>query len=217
MGKFVDLSGKKFGRLIVIEHNGINKRGGYLWKCLCSCGKTHIVRSDQLQNGDTKSCGCLYTPNSLEQIERLKKRLLKNHEKIGSCWIYTGFKQRYGMIKFQKKQIGVHRASYLAFIGEIPKGMLVCHSCDNPPCINPEHLWLGTHQDNNDDCIKKNRSKKLFGEDLKQTKLKEGDVVFIREKLKEKTATRRELAIKYKVTYECIKNIHNRRNWKHVE
>lgn len=56
-----DLIGQKFGRLIVIRHSGINKQGNYQWLCLCDCGNERIVRGGALQNGHTKSCGCLKT------------------------------------------------------------------------------------------------------------------------------------------------------------
>lgn len=60
------------------------------------------------------------------------------------------------------KTFRAHRYSYQVFVGEIPEGLLVCHTCDVRHCVNPEHLWLGTNQDNVDDMVKKNRNHKPF-------------------------------------------------------
>jgi hypothetical protein len=162
MGKFVDLLGKKFGRLTVIENNGVNKKGGYTWKCSCECGKEHIVRSDMLKNGDVKSCGCLHSPNDTEYLERIKQKLLAKSHKVDDCLVWNGNSKHtfgYGWINIRKKYIGAHRASWLVFKGKIPLNMCVCHICDNPSCINPEHLFLGTSSDNCKDRVKKGRSK----------------------------------------------------------
>jgi hypothetical protein len=78
-------------------------------------------------------------------------------KKEGDCWIYTGGLNRNGYGKFGKKS--AHRASYEIFKGEIPSGKYVCHSCDNPSCFNPEHLWLGTALENALDSIKKGRQR----------------------------------------------------------
>jgi len=91
----------------------------------------------------------------------IKERLL-NKMKINSetgCWEYTGYiaKVGYGRISFKGKQQWVHRVAYTVFIGLIPTGLLVCHKCDNRKCINPHHLFTGTHQDNMDDMIRKGR------------------------------------------------------------
>jgi len=72
------------------------------------------------------------------------------------CWVYQGCKIRcYG----HHKRFGmVHRLSYTFHKGEIPVGLLVCHHCDNPPCINPDHLFLGNHHDNRMDAVRKGRA-----------------------------------------------------------
>lgn len=77
------------------------------------------------------------------------------------CWEFQGCKTKlgYGMLWdiYEKRTRRAHRLSYKYFIGDIPKGLLVCHQCDNPSCVNPEHLFVGTCQDNVNDKCKKGR------------------------------------------------------------
>jgi hypothetical protein len=75
------------------------------------------------------------------------------------CWMWKGAVQSrgYGLFSFKRRMILAHRASYEAFVGEIPEGMLIMHACDTPACCNPQHLKPGTDQDNKDDCVKKGR------------------------------------------------------------
>lgn len=86
------------------------------------------------------------------------------------CWLYNGGKAKngYGMFKATSKSGGkifyAHRFSYELHIGAIPDGMCVCHTCDVRNCVNPEHLWLGTNYDNQQDKIKKGRQNYAYGE-----------------------------------------------------
>ena len=75
------------------------------------------------------------------------------------CWNFTGFCEKggYGQYRYQGKLWRANRLSYTLTKGPIPKGMFVCHSCDNPACINPDHLFLGLPKDNTQDMISKNR------------------------------------------------------------
>lgn len=74
------------------------------------------------------------------------------------CWIWQGRKSgEYGHFEINGKAMYVHRFSYELHNGPIPKGLFVCHACDNPPCVNPKHLWLGTHRENIQDWVKKGR------------------------------------------------------------
>ena len=75
------------------------------------------------------------------------------------CWEWTKAKDYdgYGITTYNGKIVGAHRLSYLSFNGPIAQGLFVCHSCDNPSCCNPSHLWLGTNQENQIDNRDKGR------------------------------------------------------------
>ena len=75
------------------------------------------------------------------------------------CWIWkaSGRGNGYGAFKFRNKVIDAHRVSWILHNGEIPDGFYICHKCDIRKCVNPAHLFLGTHSDNMKDCYQKNR------------------------------------------------------------
>ena len=134
---------------------------------------------------------------------------------FSGCWIWLGAKsvRGYGQILSHNKKYSAHRASYKAFIGDIPKGMVVCHRCDNVYCVNPDHLFLGTQKDNLQDMALKGRSTK--GEKNTQAKLKTKQIMEIKDGLnnglKEKY-----LANLYGVCRQTINNIKNGKVWNHV-
>ena len=107
-----------------------------------------------------------------------------------------------------------HRYSWEIHNSKIPSGLHVCHSCDNPSCVNPEHLWLGTAKDNYDDMVIKNRSVVTRGENIGSSKLTECDVLFIR-KLKETTPVK-EIAKRFNVSWGHVYAILSRKMWKHI-
>jgi len=83
----------------------------------------------------------------------------KSCKKVGDCLVWTGSRNKdgYGTTKYMGRSITAHRMSYLLCNAEIPTGMHVLHKCDNPPCVNAEHLYLGTHRENMADMARKGR------------------------------------------------------------
>lgn len=142
-------------------------------------------------------------------------RFRRFFKKTEGCWNWTGCIRKNGYGKFgvgAHKVDFAHRVSYTLFKGPIPEGMCVLHSCDNRRCVNPNHLFLGTHQDNMDDMEKKGR--KLRGTDMKHAVLTEDQVREIRRRYPKEngSALAREFGVSTGVPYM----IYTRRRWKHV-
>ncbi len=95
------------------------------------------------------------------------------------CWEWTAAtdKYGYGLVKFCKKMYYAHRVSWFLKNGAIPSEKLVCHNCDNPPCENPKHLFLGTSKDNTQDAVRKGRmaSGKKHGSKTHPERIARGD------------------------------------------
>lgn len=99
------------------------------------------------------------------------------------CWEWTGAKVRpngHGILKFGNKKWLAHRLSYSIHKGKIPDGLFICHKCDNPPCVNPYHLYAGTNQDNMNDKKARGRSGSLKKERHGRAKLTQVQVDEIR-------------------------------------
>lgn len=113
-----------------------------------------------------------------EQMEFIKPSFERFFDKVDGCWVWKGAKKslkklQYGCFSYiGNKTQCAHRVSWMIYNGEIPKGLLVLHKCDNASCVNPSHLWLGTHHENNRDKLSKNRStqNKLTVEKVKEIK-----------------------------------------------
>lgn len=133
-------------------------------------------------------------------------------------WLFTGSTTKengYGRIQYMGKLVCVHVLAWELTNGPVPPGMKVLHTCDVPPCFNPQHLFLGSQQDNVDDMVAKGRDRKARGSDHGTAKLTEEQVVTIRQR-RELGAKAVELANEYGVTPALISHICTGRIWKHV-
>lgn len=95
----------------------------------------------------------------LQDIESFEEKI--SPEPNSGCWLWTGFEygNGYGGVKRRPRVILAHRYAWELFVGEIPDSMNVLHRCDTPKCVNPQHLFLGTHLDNMRDCSLKKRTR----------------------------------------------------------
>ena len=154
-------------------------------------------------------------------IERFWKHVEKTDD--ASCWNYTGYilNSGYGHFVIGKKRIRAHRLSWLINNGEIPEGMLICHTCDNRKCVNPKHLFIGTNKDNALDREEKgrgahNNTKPQYGEKNGLSKLTRFKVDEILELYKESGCTQQALADEFNVSRSTISHITTGRIWKEV-
>jgi hypothetical protein len=135
------------------------------------------------------------------------------------CWEWQGYRtpKGYGVIRLSGKNVYAHRLSYTIAKGEIADGY-VCHACDNPCCVNPSHLSVGTPLDNATDRDTRNRQVVLRGEASSAAKLNEVAVRDIREQMTSGTrGTQSALARKYGVNKQTIAFIISGRNWRSVK
>lgn len=160
---------------------------------------------------------------SEKDIEKFWKYVDKKSD--DECWEWKAYKDTngYGILRINPKTYRAHRISWVLHYGEIPAcdsyhGMCVLHRCDNPACVNPHHLFLGTHKDNMGDMRDKGRgvTPDAKGERQGSHKLTEEEVKEIREKYIPLVYTQRMLAAEYGVVRETIHAVLTRRNWKHV-
>ena len=159
---FQDLSGQVFGLLTVVGFDHFDKWKNHYYKCQCTCGAVALKRDTELKSGKFFTCG--------SQVCRFWEKVDKNGpiqpHMDTCCWVWTGArkdgKYDYGVLKVpgQKRIVRAHVYSYELHIGPVVD-LWVLHRCDFRPCVRPEHLFLGTHQDNMRDMAEKGRAGKL--------------------------------------------------------
>jgi hypothetical protein len=147
-------------------------------------------------------------------MRTLKERFEAKFVKGDGCWEWTACKDRggYGQFGFAGRQEGAHRVSYQMYVGELPDGLCVLHHCDNPSCVNPAHLFLGTNADNTRDCLSKGRVVSSFGENNGKSKLTTTQISEIR-KMYAAGTIQRVIAKEFGVTRACICHIVLYKRW----
>ena len=152
--------------------------------------------------------------------DQVREKLLANVRKneVCGCWNWLGncqFEGGYGRLKFRNVRTLAHRVSWTVFKGEIPVGMFVLHRCDNPRCINPGHLFLGTLEDNNQDMCLKGRDRKARGEKASKAKLTTAQVREMRRLYLEGVRIY-QLAPIFGINRSSVGAIVRGKNWVHV-
>jgi len=132
------------------------------------------------------------------------------------CWLWKGARHPKGYGEFRSPP-GLtkiaHRVAFILSRGDIPPGLLICHSCDNPPCCNPRHLFAGTAKENSLDMVSKGRSPR--GERQGHTRMTEREVRAIR-RLNDLAVRQKDLAEAFGVPQQTMSAIIKRKNWKYV-
>ena len=138
-----------------------------------------------------------------------------DHECWG--WLASSDSCGYGRFRFRSKLLSAHRVSWEIHNGKIPNGLHILHKCDNPNCVNPNHLSLGTHQDNMNDRGAKKRTSggNLKGEANKASRFSESDIITMRD-LAKQGVKQKEIASQFGTTQPVISNIINHKYWTHI-
>jgi hypothetical protein len=196
--------------------------------CHCGCGqKTEFAKKTDNTRGRIKG-----KPSKFIYGHSLKNRLKQPPAErfwlkvavtadTTECWEWQGHKNEFGygltsFAEYGKKNLRTHRIAWQITKGEIPDGLFVCHRCDNPACVNPSHLFLGTHKENMEDMTKKGRHHDLKGEQKSQHKLTEKQIIEIHQRYSAGGIYQRELAEEYGVHDSVICRILKGKTWKHV-
>jgi hypothetical protein len=152
-----------------------------------------------------------------EKLVKMKDNLEERLIKKDCCWEWKGGKDKdgYGQMQIStgNKLTKAHRVSWMVYKGDIPKGIKVCHKCDNPPCCNPDHLFLGTTKDNSADMTLKGRSTR--GSKNATSKLKDDDIPKIRQ-LISLGVTLTRIAKDFGVSVSTICEISKGKRWRHI-
>lgn len=183
-----------------------------------TCGRIFMMHEcDRIRGRKACSLACRKIKEKVAPIERFSQMFLP--EPNSGCWLWTGAASvktagyGYGQFYDGSEVVKAHRASWHIFIGPIPNRMFVCHRCDNRWCVNPEHLFLGTHADNMADMAAKKRSRVPRGEQHVRSVLTEGNVRDIRSKPYKPSS----IAKEYGVSETLIRRICKGAMWGHVK
>lgn len=205
------LVGRRFNSLTVVEQGvGHVTTGGShqrTWLCRCDCGNEVTVKSGELSSGGTRSCGCA------RRKYPLMADFLREHEGVPGCWVYPSKRDKDGYAFYKDGEDSKCRAHQEAFRlanGDLPPGLHACHSCDNPPCARPDHLFPGTAKQNQDDAKSKDRHSR--GERNGFSKLIESQVRAIRSD----TRTQMVIAAEYGIRQTTVSEIKRGNLWAHV-
>ena len=152
--------------------------------------------------------------------EALRARILARVKRVNGCWIWAGPKHRsgYGIVKIKGVGVRAHRASHAAFTGLISDQSFICHHCDNKSCVNPDHLYEGTHASNMRDMVSRSRHNAMqpgarCGEKNPKARLTIEKVMEVRRRLANGEAKKR-VAREMCVAPQTIRDIASGATWR---
>lgn len=184
--------------------------------CACGCGQSFIPKKQYSPPRMTRYILGSHASQPTPLIERFWSKVSKSD----GCWLWTGShtKAGYGNIGGERNSTNryAHRVSWEIHFGPIPDGMEVCHSCDNPPCCNPSHLFLGSHADNMADRDAKGRDNHARGAAAGRAKLTEDQVVEMRRLYATGRYSQSALGRMYDIDISSARKTIIRQYWKHV-
>ena len=169
-------------------------------------------------NRECVRCGKVYIHKGKHTECSLECRLLNRIKIVNGCWEWKDFicpMTGYGKITYERKCMTAHRLSYIYHKGDIPPEMFVCHVCDNPKCINPDHPFIGTAKDNSRDMVKKGRHVSHLGENNQCSRLTENQVIEIR-RLCSEGVKQIEIGKMFGIDQCHVSDIKLRKLWKHI-
>lgn len=174
-----------------------------------ACRLGFLARADNVKIGWGRYCSrrCVSHRHGASAAARLHARTRRGPD----CWEWTGGRDSrgYGSIRVARTGIGAHRLAWQVAYGPIPPGMAVLHRCDNPPCVRPAHLFLGSQADNNRDMRDKGRHQ--------SSRLSAGDVRLIRSLHAAGGTTQVDLGRRFGVTQFTIWMVVHRKSWRDIE
>lgn len=211
------LAGQRFGRVLVLDAvpDILPRR----WQCRCDCGVEFTPRHGDLMKGNTRSCGCLRAellrrPTGGPAVVRFERYVQAEPNSGCHIWIGTINQAGYGKFWWNSENVPAHRAAWLLYVGQIPSGFFACHRCDNPPCVNPAHLFLGTPADNLADMAAKGRA--IRGCRHPRSYLTDGDVLRIRDRYFTSGLRQVDIAQEFGLTQATVSKIIRGDTWRHI-